>query len=45
LGVIYCFLGLLSTCIPLVSPQDEKFLFVQSRKFRFAKAWQNHKRS
>ena len=24
-----------------MSPQDEKFLFAQSRKFRFAKAWQS----
>jgi len=24
-----------------MSPQSEKFLFVQSRKFRFAEAWRN----
>jgi hypothetical protein len=31
--------GQLSTAIAVVSPQHEKFLFGQNRKFRFDKPW------
>jgi len=39
------FLAVLSTFKQWVSPQHEKFLFGQSRKFRFDGAWRNAKRS